>query len=449
MYTVYADDILLYSPNAATLGYTLSSAKVTYEINKAGSFDYAINPGNPSYSAPQRMKSAITIFDGETEIWRGRILDDETDFYKTKQVVCEGELAYLNDVAIGPYHYDKDGIAMNEFFRRLIQVYTNHCDKNRMIRPGNVTAIDPEVTIYVKSDDYSDIMTELTNFLNEFGGYVTPRRQNGICYLDYSDDEEVISDQAIKFGENLLDLTSYIDASEVYTYIIPLGKKGEDGRRVNITSVNNGNDYLKSDVGEKLFGVIYRAAIWDDIEDPNQLKKNAEALLDSMITEATTLEVTALDLRLLGVDAERLQVGKNVRVQSVFHDIDENFLCSKIELDLLEPDQSVYTFGLERATLTGGKGYTSGGNSYRLSVDLGSGYEGLRDAVNELGDRVTKLEESGGGGNYKAGSNIIIGADGTISVDTTTAMEEDNTKPITSSGVYAVVGNIAALLHEL
>lgn len=449
MYTVYADDTLIYSPNAATLGYTLSSAKVTYEINKAGSFEYTINPGNPSYDTAQRMKSTILVKDDEEEIWRGRILDDEADFYKTKQVLCEGELAYLNDVYIGPYHYDTDGIAMNEFFRRVIQIYANHCDPNRMIRPGNVEAVDPDVTIYVKSDDYSDIMTELTNFLNEFGGYVTPRRQNGVCYLDYSDNEEKISDQTIKFGENLLDITSYIDASEVYTRIVPLGKKDDNGDRLTIESVNDGRLYLQSDTGEKLFGVIYRAAVWDEIEDPEQLKKNAEALLDSMITEATTLEVTALDLRLLGVDVERLQVGKNVRVQSIYHGIDEDFLCSKIELDLLDPEKSVYTFGLERATLTGGEGYSSGGNTYRLSVDLGTGYEGLRDAVNNLVDRVTELEEAAESGYYKAGANIIIGEDGTISVDTTTAAEEDNTKPITSGGVYAVVGNIAALLHEL
>lgn len=449
MYTVYADDTLIYSPNAATLGYTLSSAKVTYETNKAGSFEYTINPGNPSYDTAQRMKSAIKVLDGTEEIWRGRILDDESDFYKTKQVLCEGELAYLNDVVIGPYHYDVDGIAMNEFYRRIIQIYANHCDKNRMIRPGNVDAIDPDVKIYVKSDDYTDVMTELSNFLSEFGGYVTLRRQNGVCYLDYSDDVDKLSSQTIKFGENLLDITSYIDASEVYTYIIPLGKKKDDGSRVNIESVNNGVDYLKSSTGEKLFGVIYRAAIWDDIEDPEQLKKNAEALLDSMIAEAATLEVTALDLRLLGVDVERLQVGKNVRVQSVFHDIDEDFLCSKIELDLLDPEQSVYTFGLERSTLTGGEGYSSGGNSFRLSVDLGTGYEGLRDAVNDLSVRVTELEDAAESGKYTAGSNIIIGEDGTISVDTTTVAEEDNTKPITSGGVYAVVGNIAALLHEL
>ena len=40
MYAIYADDDLVYSPGAASsLGYSASTAKITTEINKAGSLD--------------------------------------------------------------------------------------------------------------------------------------------------------------------------------------------------------------------------------------------------------------------------------------------------------------------------------------------------------------------------------------------------------------------------
>ncbi len=59
------------------------------------------------------------------------------------------------------------------------------------------------------------------------------------------------------------------------------------------------------------------------------------------------------------------------------------------------------------------------------------------------------VNESGGGGSYKAGDNIKIDDDGTISVITTDNAIRDNTRPITSAGVYNIVGNIEALLETI
>lgn len=52
-------------------------------------------------------------------------------------------------------------------------------------------------------------------------------------------------------------------------------------------------------------------------------------------------------------------------------------------------------------------------------------------------------------GLVKVGDNLKITEDGTLSVDTVEAMEEDNTRPITSAAVYTEVGNIAVLLRNL
>lgn len=49
---------------------------------------------------------------------------------------------------------------------------------------------------------------------------------------------------------------------------------------------------------------------------------------------------------------------------------------------------------------------------------------------------------------YTEGGNISI-EDGRISVITTDVAEQDNTKPITSAGVYATIGNINALLETI
>ncbi len=52
-------------------------------------------------------------------------------------------------------------------------------------------------------------------------------------------------------------------------------------------------------------------------------------------------------------------------------------------------------------------------------------------------------------GGIKVGDSLKISADGVLSVDTAKAIEEDNTKPVTSAAVFTEVGNIEVLLSKL
>ena len=52
-------------------------------------------------------------------------------------------------------------------------------------------------------------------------------------------------------------------------------------------------------------------------------------------------------------------------------------------------------------------------------------------------------------GLVRIGENLKITKDGILSVDTANAVEQDNTKPITSAAVHATIGNIEALLAAL
>ena len=57
--------------------------------------------------------------------------------------------------------------------------------------------------------------------------------------------------------------------------------------------------------------------------------------------------------------------------------------------------------------------------------------------------------QSGSGGvDFKTDDTLSL-TNGILSVNTTNDMEQDNTLPITSAGVYAAVGNIEALLKTI
>lgn len=57
---------------------------------------------------------------------------------------------------------------------------------------------------------------------------------------------------------------------------------------------------------------------------------------------------------------------------------------------------------------------------------------------------------SGSGGSYVIGSGLKLDPDtNTLSVDTATEVDQDNTKPITSAAVFETVGNIEILLGTI
>lgn len=70
--------------------------------------------------------------------------------------------------------------------------------------------------------------------------------------------------------------------------------------------------------------------------------------------------------------------------------------------------------------------------------------EEIQAAVNEYLDN-NPVE---GGAKFETDNTLKL-EDGVLSVNTTNQMEQDNTLPITSAGVYATVGNIEALLKTI
>lgn len=63
-------------------------------------------------------------------------------------------------------------------------------------------------------------------------------------------------------------------------------------------------------------------------------------------------------------------------------------------------------------------------------------------------EKYLKENPPSGGVNFETDTSLTL-KDGVLSINTTDQMEQDNTLPITSAGVYAAVGNIEALLKTI
>lgn len=252
-------------------------------------------------------------------------------------------------------------------------MYCKWATTERKIFAGNAVGFDDVPTISITNESFSDPLTELTNNLIEVhGGYFKLRHSNGQTYLDYYNSIDTVCEQEITFGINLVEYSDYVDASEIFTVLIPLGATLENGDRVTITSVNNGNDYISSQTGINLFGVIIQGVEFSEITDPTTLLTYATQYLESAIAEATTITISAVDLTLLGVATEAIDVGMYVVVNAPVYQLDTIFMCSSIALNLADPSQNVYTLGSQLTTLSGQQASTSSKMASSSNASAGS-----------------------------------------------------------------------------
>lgn len=340
-------DTLIYVPTMVHAGYSIISGIVSMEINKSGSFEFVISPEHPNYNAIQKLWTRIYVYDDDDLIFCGRVLTEKIDFRNQKKVYCEGELSYLNDTIVRPYDF-RGSVA--DYFTQLITNHNYRVDSADRFEIGNVTVTDPNDYIVRSSSDYPKTMDEIKKKLldSSLGGFIQVREgANHERYIDYLTSVGVQSDQVIRFGYNLLDLSKFISAEDIFTIIIPIGKDG-----LTIKSVNYDVDNLVNSVGTSTFGRIERVVKWDDVTIASNLKAKGQAYLDESVQLATTLNLKAVDMHILNVDIERIKVGDSVRVISPPHNLDTYFLCSKVKLDLQNPDKSEYIFGKAYKNMT-------------------------------------------------------------------------------------------------
>lgn len=192
--------------------------------------------------------------------------------------------------------------------------------------------------------------------LDKYGGYLmvrhaedasgTPRR-----YLDYVTDITEKSEQAIAFGTNLLDLTSYVKAEDIVTRVIAVGKKkaGWFLWKHESTITATANDTA----AQKLFGIITRIIVIDGTASTAQSLRNAaDEELSKNLRYVDGLTIKAVDLRDAGIDISRLGFAKQTHVYSAPHGVNTWLLCTKLVEPLDAPDKKEFTFGAEFSSIS-------------------------------------------------------------------------------------------------
>ena len=387
MYRVYCNNSPLYDLRDEDL--VLISPIVKIGENTAGSFEFSILPKHPHYEEVNELTSVITAYDGDEEIFCGRVVEITKDLYNRKKVICEGELAYFNDSIQRPARYQ--GLTVRGYLETLVNIH-NQQVKNQGIdktfKVGAVTVQDKNDYVYKYTNWESTLEVIKTDLLKTYGGYLRIRKENGVRYLDYLADYPNTNTQVIEFGSNLLDFTHDMVASDIVTAVIPLGARLEDVTEVEgldayltIKDVNGGVDYVYSQEAVKSYGWIFKTVKWDDVHvADNLLKKGKEYLSDIQFAQIT-LTVSAVDLHMLHVDMERIKVLDRIRVTSTPNGLDRFFPVSEMTIYLDKPSNNKLTLGTSYSK-----------NS--LSTKTESNITLIKDKIEELPKKSEILEEA-------------------------------------------------------
>lgn len=385
MYKVKLNDKYIYHPWDKDL--QISDPKLDTELNKNGSFSFVIYPDNTMYYNLEKLKSKLHIiwFDdngNEKEIFRCRILNEETDFDGEKTVTCEGDLAFLLDTIQRPY---SSTVSPADRFKQLINAHNSQVEPDKQFQIGNITMTGDSVK--VTENSYPDTRADIENkLLNVYGGYIRTREQNGKYYIDYLKDYEDREGQSVRYGENILDITKYIKAEDIKTCIIPLGATNSaTGKVITIASVNNGVDYLYDQSAVDTFGKIYGTVSFSDVESPNTLKQKGQEQVEALKNLIVSIELTAVDLKDLGYDVKEISVGDFIPVVSMPHGINSYMQVSKKSQNLKKPEDSSIVLGSTIKTLVESQNvYNSGIQNVIPAVN---------NAVNTANNAANKAEQ--------------------------------------------------------
>lgn len=392
MYKIFADETLIY--DSTLEDYKIGKGSISLETNKSGSFSFSIYPDHFYYDNFVRLKTVITVYKSGKIIFRGRILNDVTDYWNNKNITCEGELGFLQDSIIRPFSFTG---TPEDLFKKFIAEHNSQVDDFKKFKVGTVTVVDPNNYIARSNSAYESSLSNLNSRLIEdsLGGYFyITHGDNGadpIPTINYLADFTKVSSQKIEFGSNLKNYTKTVKANDIATAIIPLGHEVDDGDdntenpKLTIASVNGGKDYVYSVEGVALYGWIFKTVSFDDVTDASNLKAKGENYLNNIVQQNITIELNAIDLHLLDRSIESFSVCDYIRVISTPHNFDSTLLCSKQTIDLLKPENDTLTLGYTYST------FTETSNKISSSV---TSIVNIQSTVNSLSNRLTALNQT-------------------------------------------------------
>lgn len=247
-----------------------------------------------------------------------------------------GKIAYFED---GVTYYEKftDTFITSDLFPVAgITYYTQEVNSDGSVsyNTQDIPRFTPGVTYYEQDDYYVETSwsypnDEITYYIKDYGysPVDTGKFRRYIDYFEY-DPYEDESAQLLTI-DGLTDFPpyerGYIQSGDMIYSASSVEEYGWIGMTFSDSAITTKEELL-------VYGTI--------------------ALMDR-ISPKRTIEIKAVDMHFINPDLKPIRIGEYVRVRSTPHNLDSYFLCRSIDLDLNNPQNSLYTLGTTFDTLTG------------------------------------------------------------------------------------------------
>ena len=372
MYQLKYKDYILHDMRLADEKLIIRDPSVKLAVSKAGEMSFTVDAEHPYLSNLRRMSGLVELLDGTLPIYRGRITSDTKDFYGAHKIETEGIMAVLNDSIIPPFNFPEDfaeddsykaaaasGNVVEFFFRWILSQHNAQVTAEQQIKPGVITVSDQNNYITRSSEEYATAMSTISDKLikSALGGYLLIRYENDGNYLDYYAALPLTNTQSVEFAENLLDLSSETDGTNIYTAILAEGKDG-----LTIEALPDGDltdDLVKSGLtiysksGMVTYGRMTRHIKWDDVTVAANLQTKAKAALaDNGLSMPETITCKAVDLGWQD-GIQHFRVGRMTALFSTPHGYSASYPLMELAPDILDPGNTQITLGATQQTYTG------------------------------------------------------------------------------------------------
>lgn len=358
IFRIYVDGRLFYHPQVS--GLAITQAKMTEDAENIDSFTLSAPFNHPYLDSIHPMASTIVCKKGNATVFEGRALDDGSDFYNSHTWTCESALAYLKDSQQPPFSYKGTLRGLLEYF---LSVHNEAVEEKKRFTLGIITVTDNNDYVSYSNSEYSCTLDAIkAKLINTHGGYLVVRYTNSGKVLDYLADFNTRSIQSVEYGKNLLDVKITRDHTERITALIPLGAKKkstdeegneiESDERIDITSVNDGLNYVADTVALQEIGWIWTTEIWEDVTLPANLLTKAKARLAELTAGITSMELTIVDESDTGADIGSIMARQYIDCVSTPHGINGRYACMSKTVDYLNPSGNTITIGASSVKLS-------------------------------------------------------------------------------------------------
>ena len=384
IYRIYIDDTLVHRSDVPDENYQLVGITLDVEMGKSPSLKFTIPPSHPKKSLLKNFLSRFTVKEDELVLAEGRLFDSRQDIYNQIEWQAEGSLSYLTDSYVPKVKVEE---TIRALFTRYVNEHNSRVEDYKKFTVGQITIDNADTEkVKVDNDGYRYTADAIQNdLIDSYGGYLRTRYENGIRYLDYLKDYGHKTTQTIEYKKNLIDFALEVNPEDVFTYLIPTGDSN-----LKINDVNNGKDYIEVEGAKAKWGNKYLLKSFSGISNASTLLKEAKQYIKNHYEELPeSLEITAIDLKLLGVNVESIHVGDVVRVTSTPNGVDKDYTCSAISYNLSQFGKTKYTLGKPKQDFT--KKYNQ--NSSRTSSSINDTNSSLGRTNGRLSETQNKLEK--------------------------------------------------------